>query len=351
MLNKGTILDASGVPLNGRYSTLSESRAETWSAGELIRLAHEHPPEPVIIGLINKGDIFLLHGSEESFKSVFILQVAESLALGTSLLMYWNVPRSWRVGVIETEIHEVMLGERLQKMFPKGNAPKGMCFMRESALRDWRRRGLRRKFESIQKWIEEEGIEVLLIDTANDFFRGADNPSAETDVGTFFDELRSLKVGARGIVRHDRKKKAELDDLVNSNERIRGSAEWKEDPEVIVSLERVDRRTHQVDFEVGKQRYGRKPQPFSLWFDVETFRLTPLPPVIAVLWEKESTRGRIIAACAERFGLSDRTVDQMIAEAKEKTYLTEKQVGHEKVFAIDVDHSLQAPWFHFLFGE
>jgi archaellum biogenesis ATPase FlaH len=233
MPSECTLFDASGTPVNGHYCTLS-AKAETWSASELIRLANEHPPEPVIKGLVNKGDIFLLHGSEESFKSVFILQMAESVALGTSLLMYWNVPQNWRVGVIETEIHEMMLGERLRQMFPKGNAPKGMCFMRESALHDWRRRGLRQKFESIQRWIEEEEIEVLLIDTANDFFRGEDNPSAETDVGTFFDELRSLKVGARGIVRHDRKKKAELDDQVNSNERIRGSSEWKEDPEVIV---------------------------------------------------------------------------------------------------------------------
>ena len=36
MLSKGTILDASGFPLNGHYCTI---KAETWSAGELIRLA------------------------------------------------------------------------------------------------------------------------------------------------------------------------------------------------------------------------------------------------------------------------------------------------------------------------
>jgi hypothetical protein len=347
MRTKGTILDAAGVPLNGRYNTLSESRAETWSASDLIRLANEHPPEAVIKGLVNKGDILLLHGSEESFKSVFILQLAESVALGTSLLMHWNVPRSWRVGVIETEIHEVMLGERLQKMFPKGNAPKNMCFMRESALRDWRRLGLPQKFESIQNWIEEEEIEVLLIDTANDFFRGQDNPSAETDVGTFFDELRNLRVGARGIVRHDRKKKPDFDGQINSNERIRGSAEWKEDPEAIISLERTDRRTNQVDFEVGKLRYGSKPQPFSLWFDASTFRLTPLPPVVAVLYEKESTRAKIIGDCQRRFDLGERTVDQMIGE--QKGFLAETQRGHEKVFGIDIDRAQGAHWFSFAF--
>jgi hypothetical protein len=116
---------------------------------------------------------------------------------------------------------------------------------------------------------------------------------------------------------------------------------------VIVSLERTDRRTNQVDFEVGKLRYGRKPEPFTLWFDASTFRLTPLPPVIAVLFEKESTRAKIIGDCEQRFGIAERIVDQMIAE--QKGFLAEAQRGHEKVFGIDIDKAQVAPWFSFLF--
>jgi hypothetical protein len=325
---------------------ISDEKTVSWSARDLIRHAKEHPPEPIVEGLLNKGDILLLHGSEESFKSMLVLQIAECIANGTPLLRYWKVPRKWRVGVIETEIHEVMLGERLAKMFPKGNPPENLYIMSESSLRGWRRLGLRQKFESIQKWVEQEKIEVLMIDTANDFFRGADNPSEERAVGGFFDELRNLKVGARVIVRHDRKRQGELDELVNTNERIRGSAEWKEDPESIISLERVDRRTNQVEFEVGKLRYGQKPEPFPLWFDAGTFRLTPLPPVIEVLYEKDSSRGKIIASCQDRFGLATKTVDNMIADGK--PYLTEKQTGHEKVFGIDIDRAPLAPWFQFL---
>jgi len=221
--------------------------------------------------------------------------------------------------------------------------------LRESELRDWRRLALKRKFESIEAWVREEKIEVLMIDTANDFFRGDDNPSAETDVGGFFDELRNLKVGVRVIVRHDRKKKVEVDDLINSNERIRGSAEWKEDPETILSLERQDRRTNQVALEVGKLRYGIKPQPFDAWFDAANFRLTALPPVIAVLQEGKRSRREIIAACEKRFGLADRTVDDMLKI--ERTYLDEKQEGHEKTFQINGKQALGAPWAVFFFGE
>jgi hypothetical protein len=344
MRSASLILTPAGLPWDdARESDPSDG---SWSAQQLIVHARQHPPKPIIKGMINEGDILLLHGSEESFKSVFVLQMAESVATATPLLMKWKVPEPWRVGVIETEIHEVMLGERLSNMFPNGNPPKNLFFRGESALRGWRRLGLRQKFESIQKWIEQLRIDVLMIDTANDFFRGADNPSEERTVGGFFDELRNLKVGARVIVRHDRKKQAELDSYLNTNERIRGSGEWKEDPEVILSLDRVDRRTNQVNFEVGKLRYGRKPEPLNLWFDAKTFRLTPLPPVVQVLFEKDSSRGKVISDCHTRFGLSTKTVDNMLAE--QKKYLTEKQSGHEKVFGIDLDVAVDAPWIDFI---
>lgn len=350
MVSKAMILDASGFPINEHYCTLSEGLAQAWSAGDLIRHAQEHPPEPMITGLLNKGDILLLHGSEESFKSVFVLQMAESLAKGTEFMKYWNVPQSRRVGVIETEIHEVMLGERLAKMFPVGNPPEKLLVMREEALRGWRRLGLRSKFESIQKWVGENRIEVLMIDTANDFFRGADNPSDERNVGEFFDELRSLRVDARMILRHDRKKSVEADGQTHSNERIRGSAEWKEDPEAIISLQRTDRRTHAASLEVGKLRYGAKPDPFTIWFDLKTFRLTPLPPVIEVLSVRgQETRETIISACKERFGVSARMVDEMIG--RQSQFLREKMVRHSKEFEIDLDKVEKAPWCRFLFGD
>src|SRR5580692_7779546 len=131
MASNGTILDPSGQPVTG-HNVIPVEKTASWSARDLMRYAREHPPESIMQGLLNKGDILLLHGSEESFKSMLVLQIAECIANGTPLLRYWKVPRKWRVGVIETEIHEVMLGERLAKMFPKGNPPENLCIMGES---------------------------------------------------------------------------------------------------------------------------------------------------------------------------------------------------------------------------
>lgn len=208
-------------------STTAEGKLRTLTPKVLIRQASENPPEPIIDGLQNVGDILLLHGTEESFKSVLVVQMAESIAVGTRFLRIWDVPRPRTVGIIETEMHEAMLGTRLSQMFPDGNAPERMCFLGADVLRDWRRlKTLAGKFQLIREWIEQEGIEVLLIDTANDFFRGDNNPSDESIVGSFFDEVRNLDTKACILVRHDRKRRTDDIHGGSSNEQIRGSSEW-----------------------------------------------------------------------------------------------------------------------------
>jgi AAA domain len=312
----------------------------TWSAQDLIDLAKAKPPEPIIKGLLNVGDIMLLHGTEESFKSITVIQCAESLATGTPFLRYWPVPAPWRVGIIETEMHAAMMGERLTTMFPSGQAPKDIYFMKDDLLKQWRREDLDGKFKLIERWIESAQIEVLIIDTANDFFRGEDSASEERVVGQFFDELRRLDLQGRIIVRHDRKRR-EVDDSSHSNELIRGSAEWKEDPEAIVYLKRTDKRTHEVHFEVGKLRYGTKPEPSSMWFDSESFRLLPLPPVIAVLELGPKSRQQIVDAC-KRFGLSERAVDDQLRDFKGCLDVT--QSGHERIFTLNRDKCDAFSW-------
>ena len=149
----------------------------------------------------------VLHGPEECYKSVFILQIAESLACGKYLLRKWAVPRALRVGVIETEMHQAMMGERLTEMFSDGNVPTGLLFMNEETLKSWRRQDLRGKIKLIQEWVKDEAIDVLVIDTANDFFRGALSPSDERHVGELFDLLRNLALKGVVLVRHDHKKR------------------------------------------------------------------------------------------------------------------------------------------------
>jgi hypothetical protein len=327
------------------YRNANSRMLTTLSARDLIRLAKEHPPEAIIEGLLNVGDTLLLHGTEESFKSIFALQIAESIAMGRPLLRRWNVTSQRRVGVVETEMHPASLGERLAKMFSEGAAPENIRFLGDEVLNGWRREGMEGKFQIIGKWIADEEIEVLVVDTVNDFFRGNNNPSAETVAGDFFDRLRNLHLGGCVIVRHDHKHRDE-DSGAHSNERIRGSAEFKEDPEAIVFLQRLDKRTSAVEVEVGKLRYGRKPDSIQAWLDAGCFRLTPLPPIIACLEGGRKCRRQLIAECEARFGMAQRTTDDMLAA--HRAFLREEQDGHNRVVEIDPERGMEAPWSDFL---
>src|SRR5690606_5767689 len=123
------------APVSGTSRRRTVMADSTLSAADLIRLADEDPPKPVIEDLLYEGDVLLLHGKEESFKSVLVMQTAESIAAGLPLLRLWRVTKPRIVGVINTEINERHFGKRLAKMFPDGNAPERLRFMSEKKLR------------------------------------------------------------------------------------------------------------------------------------------------------------------------------------------------------------------------
>lgn len=146
-------------------------------------------------------------------------------------------------------------------------------------------------------------------------------------------------------MRHDHKKR-EFDGEGHSNELIRGSAEWKEDPEVILHIARQDKRTSEAELEVGKLRYCAKPEPMTVWFDAGCFRLTPLPPVIAVLGSGRKTRQEIVEGCAKRFGIEERLVADLIRE--QLPFLIEGNQGHNRTYEVNPKTAAEASWAEFV---
>lgn len=305
-----------------------------YTTRQLIEMARTTPLESVVEGMIRIGDITLLHGSEGCFKSVFITQLADCIAAGTPFLRAFEVPVPRRVGVMETEIHAVGLGTRLAKMYPDdASVPENIVYFHDQLMRSWRkRRDMQGKFAVIEEWVRANAVEVLMIDTANDFFRHGSNPNEETVAGEFFDLLRNLECKTKVVVRHDRKRH-DADAMLSPNERIRGSGEWKEDPEAIFSLDRADRRTHEVRFDCGKTRYGQEPPAMSLWFDQGSFRLTPVPPWVALLEAGPSRRADVLEGFS-RFGISARKAADVLKECR--SFLIEQQEGHHLVLSLDL---------------
>lgn len=310
-------------------------------------------PDALIENLLYVGNVVLLHGAEESFKSIFIAQFAESLTTAQPFLRTYKIPHPFKVGLVETEIDGAFLGTRLRKMFPSG-PPPNLFIASNNALKDFRRAvNIHKKLLWLREFIDQTHLDILIIDVVNDFFRGDESTSKEQDVGKLFEGLRSMDLKAILLVRHDKKFQynAAGYEPPSSNEHIRGSGEWKEDPELILWLHRLDKRTNDAEMEVGKMRYGRKPEvnPMPMWFDAGTFRMTPLPPLIALLEEGPKTRETLLTEAKQRFQVGQVKLDSYIRKATEAKWVLERQVGHQKEFALDylLAH-LAEPWGHLL---
>ena len=303
----------------------------TASLQSLIANARTNPPEPLIDGLLRAGSVLLLHGVEESFKSVFMTQLGEALATGTPFLGQWPAPVARRVGLVATELDPIAFGERLSLMFPVAPPPDTfVVFNALKLFRAYATTASRTRF--IGEWALEQALDVLLIDVANDLVRGkAGNPNDEVQVAEMFEQLRSLELPLIGLVRHDRKQNPQ-GLILHSNEQIRGSGEWKEDPEVILALSRPDKRTHEVTLSVGKMRYGTKPDNLALWFDAGTCRLTARPPILAVLEAGPLSRSDLLTQCHQRFSLGQRRADELIKGLLPALIVT--QSGHQKQYAL-----------------
>ncbi len=309
----------------------------------LIEHARTDPAKPIVQGLFNEGEIGGLHGPREVYKTMFCLQLAESIASGKPLLGVWTVPESRSVFLLETEMSCTAIGERLRRMYETVRPPKNITFADEARLRAFRRTpGLENKFKLINAWVNESEADVLILDTANPCFRGKEDPNSDLSAGLFFDLLAATPALFNFFVRHDHKRK--LEDLHSDPmEYIRGSGQFGDVPDVLMRITRHDKRTNEANLALTKFRHGDRPDDLVLWFDPLDFRLTSLPPIIHLLVSEPMTREQLLESLARRFHVSQRKADELINE--QRVYLFEKMVGHQKTFQIDWVAAKAAPWF------
>jgi hypothetical protein len=306
--------------------------------------SHEHPGARlirkskgtqvpwIIEGLWQKDGIAIVHSLEEEFKSIFSYQVADVIAAGLPLLCTWRVPRTRRVGIFETEMDDLEVGNRLRKMYPRDDYPENLIVSDESALKEFRSKPtLEAKFECLDRWMRSYSIEILIWDTINSILATGD-PNSEVAVSRFFDRLALLPHKGALLVRHDSKPSKDHQ-YRGSNQLVRGSNRLVEDASLVINLQRLDKAQNKVRLTVGKLRTGRKPEPFELWFDTETFRLTPLPPLVALLEFGPRTRGELIQQGDDRFGLKQRAIDNSISELR--PLLLDSMEGHKLVLKLN----------------
>jgi AAA domain len=306
--------------------------ASEHSIAKLIRRARETSIPWIIDGLWQQGGIVIVHSLEEEFKSIFSYQIAEAIAASSPLLRTWQIPRPRRVGIFETEMDDLEVGKRLGKMFPQGDWPVGLIVSDAVLMTEFRKKLTREtKMQCLERWMKLNEIEILVWDTVNSILATGE-PNSEKSVSQFFDGLALLPQKGTLVVRHDLKPSKDTVQR-HTNQLVRGSNRLVEDASTVIHLSRTDKAQNRVRFLVGKLRNGAKPDPMELWFDAGTFRLTPLPPVAAMLEDGPRTRQDLIKCIGERFALKERAIDTSLKELQ--PLLIESQRGHNRVFALN----------------
>lgn len=310
---------------------------------QIIEEAKSNPPKPVIEGLLNECETVGLHGPPEVFKTFFCQEVAESLARGIGLFGVWPIPQRQSVYFFETEMSLAALGRRLEKRYADQTPPEGVHFAREARLHQFRRAGnLSAKFALLSRWVEEVRADVVILDTCNPFFRGRESSNDETSVGLFFDLLAMLPARTKLFVRHNHKPRLE-DSCGDAATKIRGSGQFADVPDLLLELRRTDKRTNEATLSVSKFRHGTKPDDLDLWLDLQEYRLIAVPPVIYLLQSRPLCRLELLELLQGRFGISQRTADDMIGA--QGTNLVQTMDGHKRLLQIDWEAASQADWF------
>jgi AAA domain len=293
-------------------------------------------------GLIHENEIVGLHGTQEAFKTMWCLQLAEALATGGYFLGQWKATRPMNVFFLETEMSVTAMGKRARQMYGQ-RVPTGVFFATEKELKQFRRApDLAAKMNMLDGWLSRYRafgivIDVVIVDTANPLFRGRQSPNDETTAGEFFDRLTNLPGKLKVYVRHNRKRRADNGgvDVDEDAQSQRGSGQFADVPDLLMQMKRSDKRVDCADIEVTKFRHGSKPAEFQLCFDSIDYRLIPYPKLVHLLREETRSREELIAGLKAHFNMGHNNAETNLKTAKESGLIIETQMGHRKLLSVN----------------
>lgn len=309
--------------------------AEPRSVSELIELSRQHPMRWLVPGLVLENGVHVLHGSEESFKTMLTLQLHEALTTGGQILLRQSVA-GLRTGIAELESKNQIFSHRLRKFFPNG-APD-IRVLPESLRRKLLGGSLPKdRIAIIADWAESEKLEFISIDSAVKLFPVGCDLSKADIASEVFNQLQRLPTV--WIIAHDRKQQPGITSRVGNAE-IVGSGRFAQDPDVIHQMTRNDGRAPVVVFSWGKMREGEKFDDITLYFDRVDYRLYPLHPYLHLLTEGPMLGPEMITQAERRFGWKERRAREYLStfpsvvDTTGSQCVEERMEGHNKQYRL-----------------
>jgi len=141
---------------------------EPQTVAELIANSKQNPLIWMIPDVVQEDGIHILHGAEESFKTMLTLQLHEALTVGKPFLLR-EVKGSLRTGIAELEMKARPFGSRLGKFFP-GQAPDIHVLPEKLRRNVLSGPAPKDRIRFIANWAKNEGLDFLSIDSAVKLF-------------------------------------------------------------------------------------------------------------------------------------------------------------------------------------
>jgi hypothetical protein len=290
---------------------IGPAEPEPETVQELIGWSKAHPLRWLVEDFVFEQAVHVLHGLEESFKTMFMLQLHEALANGGEFLL-WDVKGGLRTGIAELEMKMQVCGSRFGKFWRHGKVPD-IHVLPESARRKVLsgKTGLDR-LKVISDWAKENELDFVSIDSLAKLFPPGHDVSRQDLASDVFSHIQLLPTTL--ILAHDRKPlHASKGAASTGNAEIVGSGRMSQEPDVVHQLIRPDKRAPMVKLECGKMREGEKPEPLELYFDRVDFRLHPVHPFLHLL---PATEPQLIEEAQRRYGWKKRRSADYIASLK-----------------------------------
>jgi hypothetical protein len=305
------------------------------SVADLIEEARRNPVRWLIPDVLLQGGTHIVHGKEESFKTMLSLQMLETLDRGGHFLMR-PVEGGLRTGIAELEQKPRLFGHRLSNFFRSGTPAIAVLpdALRLAVLNG---RTARERIAIVGDWAAKECLEVVAIDSAVKLFPPYCDLSKPEQASEVFNQLQRLPT--LWLIAHDRKNEPGVL-TASGNEEIVGSGRFAQDPDVVHQMVRPDRRAPRVQFHWGKVREGEKAAPLDLWFDRVDFRLYPLHPFLHLLRGSPKLEEELVAEAETRYGWKERRAREYIAALRQlkdgaaQQAVIETQQGHRKALSL-----------------
>lgn len=171
---------------------LPPHRSRSWA--ELAATVHA-TTEPLVVGLLDRGERLLIFGAPDSTKSLFTQELALAIHRGAPFLGVYATTKA-RVGIVDEEVEPSQLARRLEKIARAHSVDLTGEDLPLLVIADGARLDSEVATQRLVDWLTAENIEVVVFDSLRPLIGGLGEDKAD-DMSIVFNRLKDIQRAVR----------------------------------------------------------------------------------------------------------------------------------------------------------